>query len=853
MLRYPLPVFLILIAVVGSGLSQSIKAQDAEVESTETQAPAVEEEAGESAVISDELEEVMVMARRIEGSGGRGRAAAGRDVLDKSDQTDMEGFFDEIDGLSTLGGDGEGNAFSIDGLSPDLSKVTLDGQSFGEGRGNGGFGAGNLPPEMVLRVDVYSTPTASMEEGGAGGRVNLQMRNPVDMPGPSTSIKGKLGYVPDKDDISPSASFFAGRPSESNKFGYLFSMSLSDRDRNYGSQDISNWKLRDVDGGSTFVPSQVRNNAVKNDQGNNFAGLILGFKPRRSLDISGKLLFSQNQRDTENHSLQHRIERQRDILVLAFDERIATDLESSDRNRRNLRIVGSTREDQTDSLILGMDVKWRHEGWRVDAAAGYNTVENESDTPSRNVVFEAGSAFGYTAGDDGSLRMSYTDGFPPAPEFSTNRISLSARSTKDTNGFGGIDITRQLGEGTIRRIRFGGKIREMTRSRSSLKGQTNLDERLALDAFASNRNHRTPWDAIGWPGSDMGLIDSVVQESQVDWEENLLNVYDVTRRTNAAYAQADFRAGLAGERFLIGNFGARFVDTETRIAGFQESGVGPAPVAVNTNYRDILPSVTMRMRIARRSGLTLGAAKVMTHPAFNDLAPGIHLNFSDKTAKAGNPNLDPFRANQFLAEITWAPERGRRLSGKIVYRDVKSYFALGEEALEINDDVYLVTKPVNGDSGSILTASLKLDQNLRRLTRYLQNYAVSLSWTHNKSRTDMRDPYSGIVLPMPNTAEHVAKADLTYSKDAFAGKLSYQWRGKSLKSSFSESGLSVWNQAVGSLNLNLGWQLNENLRLSLDARNLLNEEQIQSTDDSGQLLRITERDRSFSATLRAKW
>ena len=61
------------------------------------------------------------MARRIEGSGGRGRAAAGRDVLDKSDQTDMEGFFDEIDGLSTLGGDGEGNAFSIDGLSPDLS------------------------------------------------------------------------------------------------------------------------------------------------------------------------------------------------------------------------------------------------------------------------------------------------------------------------------------------------------------------------------------------------------------------------------------------------------------------------------------------------------------------------------------------------------------------------------------------------------------------------------------------------------------------------------------------------------------------------------------------------------------
>jgi len=85
------------------------------------------------------------------------------------------------------------------------------------------------------------------------------------------------------------------------------------------------------------------------------------------------------------------------------------------------------------------------------------------------------------------------------------------------------------------------------------------------------------------------------------------------------------------------------------------------------------------------------------------------------------------------------------------------------------------------------------------------------------------------------------------------GKLNYQWRGESLKSSFSESGLSVWNQSVGSLNLNLGWQLNENLRLGFDARNLLNEERIQSTDYSAQLTRITERDRSLSATLRAKW
>ena len=117
----------------------------------------------------------------------------------------------------------------------------------------------------------------------------------------------------------------------------------------------------------------------------------------------------------------------------------------------------------------------------------------------------------------------------------------------------------------------------------------------------------------------------------------------------------------------------------------------------------------------------------------------------------------------------------------------------------------------------------------------------------------MRDPFTGKKLPMPNTAKQVARLNLNYSKDRFAGKLSYQWRGRSLKASVSESGLSVWNQGVGSLNLNLGWKLSQSLQFSLDGRNLLAEDQLRTTDRDTQLWRITERDRSIAATLRARW
>lgn len=851
------------------GLSQDIKAQVPASQGSDNPGAKSSEKAGPEVnsgkrhgdpvipvpVIPDlsDLEEVVVLATRVEGDGRRRRSAAGRGELDRTDQTSMEDFFDDIDGLSTLGGDDQGNAFSIDGLSADLSNVTLNGQGLGQGGGNGGLGAGDLPPDMIRRVEVYKTPTASLEEGGAGGSVNLQLRNPVEIVKPSTSIKARLSYVPEKDKLSPSANFFSGRSLIGGKFGYMLSLSLADLDREYDSQDISNWVPSDYEGNSVFMPSQVHNSVVEDRRRDAFAGLTLGFRPHRSLDISGSLFLSQKQRAIESQGLQHRIERQRNIDVLASDGRIATKLDSSDPTRKNLRIVGSTREEETDSLVLGVNFNWRRARWRLDGALGYSADNNNFDQPSQSAVFETDSAFGYLVDDDGSLIMSYPEGFPSVEEYDASRVNLSGRKTEDRNRFGGIDATRQLGKRFIRRVSFGGKFGETTRSQRSSKGNETFGNDLTLADFFTGEYQQTPWDTVEWPGAGMQLVDSFVQESPIIWEENLLNDYDIDRQTSAAYLQADFRTSEARKRFLVGNFGVRFVGSDTWIAGFQKIDEVIEPVAIKTTFSDILPSLSMRMRVAERAALSLGAARVMTYPSFNDLAPGIRLNYSEKTARSGNPFLEPFLADQLLAEITWAPARGRRLTGTLVYRDVESYFALGEESVEIADVTYLVTRPVNGEDAYVVTAAILLDQNLGRMTRHLRNLTFSLAYTHNKSNTDMRDPYTGKTLPLPNTAAQVVKVSLNYGKNNFVGKLSYQWRGKSLKASVSESGLSVWNQPVGSLNLNLGWRLNDTLQLTFDARNLLDEEQLRTTDHNTQLWRISERNRSIAITLRAKW
>lgn len=813
---------------------------------------ALAQEPPQKTVLADEIEEVVVTAKRREGSGGGRRTAASREQLDRSDQTGMDGFFDDIDGLSTLGADGEGNAFSIDGLSADLGNVTLNGQGMGEGRGSGGFSAGDLPPDMIRRVDVFKMPTAVMEEGGSAGSVNLQLRNPVTIAGHSVSAKGRLGYVPDDSNFNPSASVFSGGPSENRTYGYMLNATLSEATREYASQDISRWLEGQFDGTQAYYPAQLRNNEVKDRQRNGFAGLTLGFRPRENLDISANLFLSRKERSIGTQGLQSRFEKQREIEALAIDGRIVSELESSDKSRSNLRITGSTRDDRTDSLVLGGSVVWRLEQWRLNGALGYSQDENESDPPSQSASFAANSTFGYLARSDGSLVSWDADVFSPVSDFALSRVNLSDRRIEDSNYFGSLDAIRVLSGSFFRRVRFGLKTRESARERQTLTGRTEQADELTLEDFFSGKYLQTPWDRDPWPASDMGAVNDFVQESEIAWKENLLNRYDMDRRTHAAYLQLDFRADRGEQRLLVGNIGLRAVDTKTHINGYQVEEDELVPFSQVSNYTDYLPSAMLRTRLADRTFLTLGAAKVMTHPAFNDLAPGIRLNYAEKSARSGNPDLEPFRADQYLAELTWA-HNGLRLTANLTYRDVDTFFVLGEEAYEVDDDVFLLTRPVNGEDGSILTAGLALEQNLARLSRRLRNYSVSFSWIYNHSKTEMKDPLTGESLPMPRTAEHVARADFLYGGKTFSGKLGYQWRGKSLKAPVSQSGLSVWNQPTGSLNLNLGWTLENGLRITLDGRNLLAEEQVQTTDVSYQIWRITERDRTVALTVQAKW
>ena len=95
-----------------------------------------------------------------------------------------------VTGIAVQRDFGEGERLSIRGTAPNLNKTLLNGHSVAtadwfiidQQNATRSFNYTMLPSEVVGRVDVYKSAQADVEEGGIGGVVNVQTRNPLDMP-----------------------------------------------------------------------------------------------------------------------------------------------------------------------------------------------------------------------------------------------------------------------------------------------------------------------------------------------------------------------------------------------------------------------------------------------------------------------------------------------------------------------------------------------------------------------------------------------------------------------------------------------------------------------------------------------
>ncbi len=346
--------------------------------------------------------------------------------------------------------------------------------------------------------------------------------------------------------------------------------------------------------------------------------------------------------------------------------------------------------------------------------------------------------------------------------------------------------------------------------------------------------------------------------------------YDVQVDTQAVYLQANFESELAGMR-LWGNIGARYVETETAANGdvferiivdqLDEDGnvlvdevTGePLPGVEDTDhpdtfngrktveeeYSDFLPSLNLNLAIIEDElVLYMGTAKVMSRPKITDLNVNAsctiyrtsrnELDDLRDYCTAGNPALQPYRANQFDVALNWYPDENSIISGAYFVKDITSWVINAETRFDVdffNDGrTFDVRQKINGSGVTTKGVELQASTIFTWLPEPFNGLGGAINYTRmSADDVGLFNSLTGKELPFPSQSENSYNLTAFYETDDWSFRMAYNYRDEYLVAASDRSGNPVFVEDSGYLDAKFIYNITENFRAYVDGRNLTGE------------------------------
>lgn len=364
-------------------------------------------------------------------------------------------------------------------------------------------------------------------------------------------------------------------------------------------------------------------------------------------------------------------------------------------------------------------------------------------------------------------------------------------------------------------------------------------------------------------------------------EPALGNNFGVSEEDRGAYVAGSWDTDIAGMRFR-GDLGVRYVETDQSSTGYSQATGTIQRTTVERTYSDTLPALNMVLEPMDDVLVRFGAARVMSRPPLGNLNPGatVSLSGANKTVTAGNPFLDPIRANAYDLAIEWYFADEALLSFAYFYKDVESFVQTVREdraftgnPLGIPDSVAIAacgaaypatcnpadtnwqfSQPRNTAGGPIEGFEISLQLPFFFLDGWMQNFGVVANYTHVESEIDYFANTTGTSIvrdSLTGLSDESWNATLYYEDDRFSARVSGAYRSDYLttvpgrNSNATESTAATFNVDFAS-----SYQVSERVRLTFEGLNLTDEVSDQYLSPDDRLSFYHNYGRQFSAGIR---
>lgn len=751
-----------------------------------------------------------------------------------------------LPGVSIERDQGEGRFVIIRGIDPNLNAVAIDGVSLAApNTGDRATLLDTIPSETLQSVEVSKAPLPSMPGDGIGGYINIKTPSAFDSDGMTARATVQGVYTELTEEWGGKVNAAWGDTFANEKIGFILSASYENRSFGSDNREAEPLELEEGAGGQEFWVQTDEIQFREYDLTRERLGLNFNLEYKTDADTM-YFLRSSFSRYTDVE-IRHR-------GILAFGEE-----DDDDEDLTEYTTVSN--EPVAENIALAREIKDREENmtiwtttaggnltfgeWDFDFSLSYSF--GEEDTPyDTEMIYELINDDPAEKTQNPDVRLSNLrsdfpqvtffdatgDGIDPfdPDSYEFDKIEDANQISEESHYAGQFNVARNFSEGTLSAIKFGGLYRDKTKE-SDLEVFESDDNPGEVDTLAGmlNRGQRDPY------GSGLPYINEDFRDyfsaNRADFamerneEDSTLEDFESTEEVIAAYVQAEFKTdrasaiiGIRAEQTDFSSTGWEFDADDETFARFTGSN----------EYTNFLPGVHTRFNLTDSLILRASWNQSIARPSFEQTFAGRTVIASDEEVEAGNPELDPYKANNYDFTLEYYMKSLGTISVSLFYKDVENfiYEQTVKDGINIDGtDMDLITFR-NGPSGEILGLELAYQQQFSFLPGPLGGLGFYANLTFTESEADILAPETGgesrtvDFLKQSGTIGNVA---LTYDMYGFFFRIAGSFRSEYLDELGEEQFEDRYMDEHFQVDISSSYKINDNLTIFANAINLTDE------------------------------
>jgi TonB-dependent receptor len=822
------------------------------------------------------LDNVLVVGSAAAQAGAINQQRASDAIISVIDSDGLGNFPDttvadslqRVPGLSIENDQGEGRYVSIRGLNTDLVSTSINGVRTPSPEDRRGIALDGVPSDLLDGITVQKSLTPNVDGDSLGGVIDLKTISAFDRNGRFIRAKVEGRWNEISEEVSPKVTLTYA-DTLSDQFGFALSLNYQDLRIESHNNEVGEW---DIAGGNAFIGDEYEQRWYGLNRER--LGLVANFdfRPTENTDLYLRTFFNDYADDEIRNVFQYRdLDDAEDDGVLGPTSTIVplNETQAEVRQRRE------TRKIQT--LALGGETFM--DQWNFQYEMSYAYAE-EDDSDNHDIKFrfkdiqdaaaDAGLANPNVLIDFSSPETPRITGdildlvFDPSNYF-LDEFEEEKTRIKDTEYSARFDISRDSLIGNTPVVwQAGMKLRDREKVRDVNKfiyeaDDFSLSPYVAGDFIPGWRldNPMPFWPDAGLTSALRGATNPALEldEEKTFFDSNSED-FTVDEKILAGYAMGTFRFGQ-----LTVIAGARIEDTTTDLSGITvaEDDDTLSLRNVSNDYTHVLPSLNLKYEFNDKLIARGAYYAAVVRPSFGEMAPFTWFNDDRDELEIGNPNLDPYEADNFDLSLEYYPDGVSVISVGLFQKQIDNAiypitFDLGDnpgiDLSYLSADqlatVEEVSTFINVGSSKLTGVEFNYVQDLGIFGDTFEGFLASANLTLTDSKATLPDGRDVRFLAQADTVWNVA---LGYDRGPWDVRLSANFRGDYIDS-LEDEDFDRFTDDRLLVEASVKYDVNDILQVYLEGKNLTDEPEYYYFGDERRLSQYDEFGRSVIAGVR---